>query len=157
MEKYIYRTNNYEETQKLAESLAKYLLPGNLITLEGELGSGKTTFTQGLAKGLGVNQVVNSPTFTIIKEYAGRYPLYHMDVYRLEGGVEDLGFEDYFFGDGITIVEWPSIIKEYIPNHYLNITISKVNDEQREIIFEPYGDIYQKICEEFKINEDFSN
>lgn len=101
-------STSVKETQQMAERLARYLKPGDVLALDGDLGAGKTNFTQGLARGLGVTAVVNSPTFTIIKEYSGRYPLYHMDVYRLEDEWEDLGFDEYFYGDGITVVEWPS-------------------------------------------------
>src|SRR5699024_9340822 len=98
------QTGSEVETMKLAAKLASLLKPGDVITLEGDLGAGKTTFTKGIAHGLGVKRVVNSPTFTIIKEYSGELPLYHMDVYRLENSDEDIGFTDYFQADGISVV-----------------------------------------------------
>ena len=121
-------TASTEETMLFAEALAKQLEPGTTLTLEGDLGAGKTTFTKGLAKGLGVKRVVNSPTFTIIKEYVGEaYPLYHMDVYRLdEESEEDLGFDDYFFGDGVTVVEWASRIQDSLPPDRLEIVIQRL-------------------------------
>ena len=94
--------NNEEETMDFAERLGELLQPNQVITLDGDLGAGKTTFTKGLAKGLGVKRTVNSPTYTIVKEYRGRMPLYHMDVYRLEDSEEDIGFDEYFSGEGVT-------------------------------------------------------
>lgn len=157
MDLYRVEVNNYIETQEIASKLSNYLSPGSLITLEGDLGAGKTVFTQGIAKGLGVKGVVNSPTFTIIKEYHGRLPLYHMDVYRLEDGIDDLGFEEYFFGDGITVVEWASIIEDYLPDMYLNVIIEKESEDKRIILFKPVGIKYEQLCKEFFENENFSN
>ncbi|KXG42560.1 tRNA (adenosine(37)-N6)-threonylcarbamoyltransferase complex ATPase subunit type 1 TsaE [Tepidibacillus infernus] len=154
---YVFFTNDVFETQQLASKLAKYLHPGDVITLEGDLGAGKTSFTQGIAKGLEISQVVNSPTFTIIKEYYGRIPLYHMDVYRLEDGAEDLGFEEYFYGEGVTMIEWASMIHEFLPEELLNIKIEKISNDQRKITFEPKGERYIQLCEEFSRNEDFSD
>ncbi len=153
---YNYKVSSPQNTQQFAEKLAKYLISGNVVTLEGDLGAGKTTFTQGLAKGLGIKQVVNSPTFTIIKEYYGTFTLYHMDVYRLESGYNDIDFDEFFYGDGITVIEWPSIIQEILPVCLLNIRIEVIDENLREIIIEPHGDIYRQICEEFNSNEDFS-
>ncbi|WP_026691407.1 tRNA (adenosine(37)-N6)-threonylcarbamoyltransferase complex ATPase subunit type 1 TsaE [Alteribacter aurantiacus] len=139
-----------EETSQLAEALAKHLEPGDLITLEGDLGAGKTSFTKGLAKGLGVKRTVNSPTFTIIKEYKGtELPLYHMDVYRLEEGGEDMGLEEYFDGDGVSVVEWPSMIKEELPQEKLAISIFHLDETSRRIRFEPHGARYITLCKEF--------
>lgn len=157
MKAFIAEANSYNRTLEIASKLAKYLGPGCVVTLEGELGAGKTTFTQGLAQGLEITQVVNSPTFTIIKEYQGRLPLYHMDVYRLGNGVEDLGYEEYFYGEGITVIEWASIIKNFLPEAYLNIKIDKLEGDNRAITFEPIGKVYIDVCEEFFNNEDFSN
>src|SRR5699024_9416950 len=124
MKHYKIETRSEDETIRLAEKLASLLKPGDVITLEGDLGAGKTTFTKGIARRLGVKRVVNSATFTIVKEYAGELPLYHMDVYRLEDSEEDIGFSDYFDGDGISVVEWAQYIKDYLPGEYLNINIS---------------------------------
>ena len=150
-------TTSSEETMNVAETLATYLKPGDLLTLEGDLGAGKTTFTKGLAKGLGVKRTVNSPTFTIIKEYRGKYPLYHMDVYRLEDSEEDLGFDEYFYGEGITVVEWAHFIKDYLPDELLSIEIKYKNETDRNIILTPYGDRYNQLCKEFNKNESVSN
>lgn len=140
MTKYEVQTKTEEETIALAEKLAKVLKPGDVVTLEGDLGAGKTTFTKGIAKGLEIKRTISSPTFTIVKEYEGTVPLYHMDVYRLEGSDEDIGFDEYFHGDGISVVEWAQFIEEYLPEERLNITIQYMDEESRVIVFEPIGD-----------------
>jgi tRNA threonylcarbamoyladenosine biosynthesis protein TsaE len=148
MKTYKMLSSSQEETSLIAERLSNLLQPNDVITLEGDLGAGKTTFTKGLAKGLGVKRVVNSPTFTIIKEYSGRMQLFHMDVYRLHDSEEDLGFAEYFFGGGVSVIEWAHYIKEYLPENYLTIKINlKVNDN-RELTFEPKGERYESLCEE---------
>lgn len=106
-------TDSDKMTKEIATALAELLSQGDVLTLEGDLGVGKTTFTQGLAVGLDVKRHVTSPTFTIIKEYNGRIPLYHMDVYRLEFSDEDIGFEEYFSGEGVTVVEWAKFIEDF--------------------------------------------
>src|SRR5690625_396703 len=98
-------TYSESETKQAAERLAVLLKPGDVITLEGDLGAGKTAFAKGLASGLGVKETISSPTFTIIKEYEGEIPFFHMDAYRLEYSEEDIGFDEYFEGDGISVVE----------------------------------------------------
>jgi tRNA threonylcarbamoyladenosine biosynthesis protein TsaE len=145
-----------EETLKFAKELGERLTAGDVITLEGDLGAGKTTFTKGLAKGLGIKRTVNSPTFTIIKEYHGNMPLYHMDVYRLKDSMEDLGFDEYFNGEGVTVVEWAHLIEDQLPSDLLTIQLKLIDDEQRELVFKPIGERYVHLCEEF-FNEYFSN
>lgn len=157
LESYIFRTNNAEETRNLAKSIAEKLTSGSVLTLEGDLGAGKTTFTKGLALGLGINRNVNSPTFTIIKEYkGGRLPLYHMDVYRLEDEAEDLGFDEYFQGDGVTVVEWAHLIESQLPLERIDISIKYIDETNRELMMTPYGKFYDEICKELK-NESFSH
>lgn len=133
-------------TQQVGAAVGRLVQPGSVIFLQGDLGAGKTTFTKGLASALGIQQYVKSPTFTLIREYtAGRIPLYHMDVYRLENGSGDeLGLEEYFNGDGVSVVEWPQFIEDEWPAEYLQITINKsaTNDEQRELVFQPQGQRY---------------
>lgn len=148
MEKFKVHTSSPEETMELAKQLGKLLDEGSVITLEGDLGAGKTHFTKGLAKGLEVQRTVNSPTFTIIKEYKGRLPLYHMDVYRVCEGDEDLGFDEYFYGEGVTVVEWASLIKEQLPTERLSIEIYHVGEDNREIVFIPIGKRYILLCKE---------
>ncbi|EKN64492.1 tRNA (adenosine(37)-N6)-threonylcarbamoyltransferase complex ATPase subunit type 1 TsaE [Schinkia azotoformans] len=155
---FIYDSNSAEQTMDFAEKLAQRLDKGTVITLEGDLGAGKTTFTKGLAQGLGVTRTVNSPTFTIIKEYMdGKLPLYHMDVYRLEESDEDLGFDEYFHGGGISVVEWAHFIEDMLPAEILKIKINYVNDTGRKIILEPVGNRYIDLCKEFFSNESISN
>ena len=117
----------------------------DLIT--GFLGAGKTTFTKGFAKGLDIKRNVNSPTFTIIKEYQGRLPLYHMDVYRLENGAEDMGLDDYLFGDGVCVVEWASMIEDILPKERLDIKVYREGENDRRIELTPVGEFYESIRE----------
>jgi tRNA threonylcarbamoyladenosine biosynthesis protein TsaE len=141
-------TTNDAETSQFAERLAEFLKPGDVIALEGDLGAGKTTFTKGLAKGLEVKKTVNSPTFTIIKEYRGRLPLYHMDVYRVADAYEDLGFDEYFEGEGVTVVEWAHLIEEQLPAELLTIYLYHQGQHQRKIVLKPKGQRYEQLCKE---------
>ena len=121
-------TFSSEETFDLGESLGRRAEPGQIYTLIGDLGTGKTVFTQGFAKGLGITEYVNSPTFTILQVYEdGRLPLYHFDVYRIEEPeeMEEIGYGDYFYGDGVTLIEWADIISDLIPEDAVRIEISK--------------------------------
>ncbi|MDC3418593.1 tRNA (adenosine(37)-N6)-threonylcarbamoyltransferase complex ATPase subunit type 1 TsaE [Aquibacillus salsiterrae] len=148
MNKYVFETMTEAETIRLAGKLATLLRPGDVVTLEGGLGAGKTTFTKGIGAGLGVTRTINSPTFTIVKEYIGELPLYHMDVYRLEGSEEDIGFDEYFNGSGISVVEWASFIEMYLPKERLDVEM-KVKDEHTRIItFYPKGEAFEEICKE---------
>ena len=157
VEEYVFFTKSAEETLKLAKKLSEIVEKSSVLTLEGDLGAGKTTFTKGLASGLGIKKNVNSPTFTIIKEYkGGRLPLYHMDVYRVEDADEDLGFDEYFHGDGITVVEWAHLIEDQLPSDRLDIQIFYVDDSTRKITMTPYGSHYIDICKELR-NESISN
>jgi len=146
--KYQIKTHSAQETIDLAEKISTLAKPGDVMTLEGDLGAGKTTFTKGFARGLGVKRTVNSPTFTIIKEYAGRLPLYHMDVYRLEHSDEDIGFDEYFNGQGVCLIEWAQFIEEFLPEDRLKITITYINDQTRLFEFEPSGDHFQQLAAE---------
>lgn len=141
-------TASTEETMQLGRELAKRLGAGDVITLSGDLGAGKTTFTKGLAEGLGIKEMVNSPTFTIIKEYNGTLPLYHMDVYRIDGDDEDLGFEEYFSGDGVTVVEWADHVASYLPSERLEIDIKRLQDNERTVTLKPLGERFEEICKE---------
>jgi tRNA threonylcarbamoyladenosine biosynthesis protein TsaE len=148
MNQYEMITSNSEETSRFAAKLAGFLQPGDVITLEGHLGAGKTTFTKGLARGLDIKKTVNSPTFTIIKEYNGRLPLYHMDVYRVADSYEDLGFDEYFEGDGVTVVEWAHLIEEQLPSEHLTIFLYHEDEEKRKIVLMPKGKRYEQLCKE---------
>ena len=117
-----------EETFEFGKKLGKQAKAGTVICLDGELGVGKTVFTQGFAAGLGIEEPVNSPTFTILQIYEeGRLPLYHFDVYRIEEPEEmdEIGYEDYFYGDGVCLIEWASMISELIPETAIQVTIKK--------------------------------
>ncbi|GAE32478.1 tRNA (adenosine(37)-N6)-threonylcarbamoyltransferase complex ATPase subunit type 1 TsaE [Alkalihalobacillus hemicellulosilyticus] len=151
METWSIRTMAPEETMVFAEKLGALVQQGDVITLEGDLGAGKTSFTKGLAKGLGVKKVVNSPTFTIMKQYKGRIPLYHMDVYRLENEYEDLGFEEYFYGDGVTVIEWPSMIVAQLPQDRLKITIEYKGESERLIMIEATGSRSSELSKELAV------
>jgi len=138
------------ETEYIGQRMAKFLQPGDFISLNGELGAGKTVLSQGIAKGLGIEEPITSPTFTIIQEYhTGRLPFYHMDVYRLNSikEMDDLGYEEYFYGEGITVVEWGNRIDEILPEEYLEIEIRQGN-EGRELCFFPKGRHYERLVEE---------
>ncbi|NMA02906.1 MAG: tRNA (adenosine(37)-N6)-threonylcarbamoyltransferase complex ATPase subunit type 1 TsaE [Clostridia bacterium] len=139
-----------QETSYIGERMAKYLSPGDFISLTGDLGAGKTLFAQGIARGLGIEDHITSPTFTIIHEYnEGRLPLYHMDVYRVNGvqDMENLGYEEYFYGQGVSLVEWANLISEIIPPEHLRLDF-KVVPEGREITFYPQGRYYERLVEE---------
>ena len=143
-------TYSEEETIELAQNIESEKFPNMVICLMGDLGTGKTVFTKGFAQALEVQEEVTSPTFTIIKEYtSGEMPLYHMDVYRLDGNVEDLGIEEYFNKKGITIIEWADMIEDYLPEKRLEIRIkSSEEDENKRIItITPYGRKYEELCE----------
>ena len=148
MEQFEWISYGEEDTEQFAGLLASKLLSGDVIALEGDLGAGKTAFTKGLAKGLGVTRNVNSPTFTIIKEYQGRLPLYHMDVYRISESEEDLGFDEYFEGEGVTVVEWAHLIKEQLPENLLVIHIYRLDDYSRRFVLEAHGNHYVELCKE---------
>ena len=117
-----------KDTYELGEKLGQMAKPGMVISLTGDLGVGKTVFTQGLAKGLGIEEPVNSPTFTIVQVYEeGRLPLYHFDVYRI-GDIEEMdeiGYEDYFYGEGVCLIEWADLIREILPEQMCRVTIEK--------------------------------
>ena len=145
---YKYIANDESETISLAENIESEHFPGMVICLNGELGSGKTVFTKAFASALGIEDDVTSPTFNIIKEYPnGELPLYHMDVYRIEGKVEELGLDEYFDGNGVTIIEWADMISEYLPKERLDITIKVTGEDTRVFVLKPYGKIYEDICE----------
>ncbi len=141
-------SNGPKETQKIATRIAEHLKPSSLILLTGDLGAGKTTFTQSLGKALGITRIINSPTFNIFKIYdEGRIPLYHIDAYRLEGAKQDLGFDEYIDGDGVCVIEWPNYIQYLLPNEYLKLDISWVDENTREINIDFVGDKYQQFKE----------
>ena len=145
---YKYIADNESETIALAENIESEHFPGMVLCLNGELGSGKTVFTKAFASALGIEDDVTSPTFNIIKEYPnGELPLYHMDVYRLEGNVNELGLDEYFDGDGVTIVEWADMIEDHLPKERLDINIRVTGEDTRIFVLKPHGKVYEDICE----------
>lgn len=133
-----------EETAKFAEVIGAVAQAGDNLVLTGDLGAGKTTLTKGIAKGLGIDQMIKSPTYTIIREYhQGRMPLYHMDVYRTGESAGDLGLDEYFEGDGLSVIEWGNLLEEYLPETYLEVILTKDPEylEHRTITFKSYGPI----------------
>ena len=124
----VIETHDPEETFEVGRTIGMNAKPGQIYTLTGDLGVGKTVFTQGVAAGLGITEPVNSPTFTIIQEYEdGRLPFYHFDVYRIGDleEMEEIGYDDYFFGEGICLIEWAELIEEILPENRISITIEK--------------------------------
>lgn len=139
-------TNTPEETFEFGRKIGEKATAGMVLTLLGDLGTGKTVFTQGLAAGLGITEPVSSPTFTIVQEYhEGRLPLYHFDVYRIADveEMEEIGYEDYFYGDGVALIEWANLIGEILPERYTEIKIEKDLEkgfDYRKITVTPIGE-----------------
>ena len=140
-------TTSQMDTLKLAENFESEKFPNMVICLDGELGSGKTVFTKGFANALGITETITSPTFTIIKEYDGELPLYHMDVYRLDEMSEDIGIEEYFNKGGVCIIEWSDNIKSILPEERLDIKIKVVDENRRLLIINALGEKYEELCE----------
>ena len=137
------------DTISLAQNIESEKFPNMVICLMGELGSGKTVFTKGFASSLEVEEDITSPTFNIIKEYtSGQMDLYHMDVYRLDGKVSDLGIEEYFTKGGIVIIEWADMIKDYLPEERLDVYFKVMDEETRVIKLIPHGTKYEELCED---------
>lgn len=135
------------------DELSSYLFENSVITLSGDLGAGKTTFTKGIGKGLDIKKIINSPTFTIVKIYQGRLPLYHFDAYRLENHDEELGFEEMFEGGGVSVIEWAEFIGDILPVERLEINISIQDDNSRVFTFRPIGKQYEDIVKEIDSDE----
>ena len=148
--------NNLEETEKFGLFLGENLRPGDVVCLNGDLGAGKTTLTKSIAKGLGIDDYVTSPTFTIVNEYYGKTDLYHIDTYRLDDmvDVDYLGFDEYFYSDGVTIVEWAEKIRDALPEEYMEINI-KSHDDKRDLEINYLGNRFDKLKE--KLDESFGN
>ena len=135
------------DTIELAQNIESEKFRNMVICLNGELGSGKTVFTKGFANALGVQETVTSPTFNIIKEYDGELPLYHMDVYRLDGDVSGIGIEDYFKKNGVVIIEWANTIKDILPENRLDIRFKIAGENSRVLVITPHGKEYEELCE----------
>lgn len=132
--------NNVDEIIALGERIGKNAFANMLITMNGDLGAGKTTMTKGIAKGLGITKVVNSPTFTIMKIYEGRLNLYHLDVYRITNPDSDFELEEYFEADSVCVIEWASQIEKLLPDSYMNINIQDLGDNKRKLELSVVGD-----------------
>ena len=143
-----YTTKSEMDTIQLAQNFESEKFPNMIICLNGELGSGKTMFTKGFANALGISETITSPTFTIIKEYEeGEMPLYHMDVYRLDGITEGVGIEEYYRKNGVVIIEWANTIKDILPRERLDIKFSVVDENKRVLTITPPGKQYEELCE----------
>ena len=140
-------SHNELDTIELAQNIESEKFPNMVICLDGELGSGKTIFTKGIAKAMGITETITSPTFTIIKEYNGELPLYHMDVYRLDGNTDGVGIEEYFEKGGVVVIEWAATIKDILPSEYLHIKFKVVDENKRTLIITPHGTKYEELCE----------
>ena len=147
-----YKVTSYSEadTIELAQNIESEKFKNMVICLSGDLGSGKTVFTKGFADAMEITEEVTSPTFNIIKEYtSGELPLYHMDVYRLDGKVDDIGIEEYYNKKGVTIIEWSDTIEDYLPKNRLDIRIKSSDEveDKRVIVITPHGKKYEDLCE----------
>lgn len=144
-------TNSPEQTFELGRRLGRKLKPGVVICLSGEMGAGKTALTQGIVKGVGIEDYVTSPTYTIVNEYDGEIPIYHFDMFRIEDGEElyEIGFDEYLYGKGICIIEWASYVEEFLPEEYLWIDIGKGKGFQdRVLCIHVQGSSYEELVKE---------
>jgi len=143
--------NNVEQTTEIGIQIGKLANPGDIICLTGDLGTGKTHLSKGIANGLDITDHITSPTFTIVNEYEGRLKLYHFDVYRVNDPdeISAIGFDEYIFSDGVSIIEWANYIEELIPEEHISINITKIPEDinSRKIVIEGYGDRYNYIKE----------
>lgn len=135
------------DTIELAQNFESEKFPNMIICLNGELGRGKTVFAKGFANALGVKDNVTSPTFSIIKEYDGELPLFHMDVYRLDGNTSGVNIEEYFSKGGIVLIEWADTIKDILPEERLDIKFKVLDENKRVLVITPYGKQYEDLCE----------
>ena len=142
-------TKNEEELINLGERLGTLLQKNDVLILSGELGAGKTTFTKGLAKGLGIRQMIKSPTYTIVREYEGRLPLYHLDVYRIEGDADSIDLDEFLFGGGVTVIEWGHLLGEDLPDSYLELELLK-EAEGRRLYFAAQGSRAEDLIKELQ-------
>lgn len=140
-----FKTADAAETILLGEKIGSLLKKSDVILLTGDLSAGKTTITKGIGKSLGVKKIINSPTFTIVKEYSGNIPLYHLDLYRLNGLNNDFDLEEYIGGDGVCVIEWPFQIEEILPKEYLEINLERIDATSRTITIKGNGSRYEQI------------
>lgn len=152
-------TKNPEETKNLGKDVSKLVKPGDTLAFYGELGAGKTCFIQGISLGLEVKDYVTSPSFTIINEYQGKVPIYHFDLFRLDNAEEilELGYKEYFYGAGLTVIEWAEKIEQLLPKEHLKIDIRFKDRYERTISFISQGDRFDKFLKELSKIENFRN
>ena len=143
-----------EETQNLGVRIGELTLPGDILLLVGQLGAGKTCLTQGIAWGLGIKEYAASPSFVLVRELYGRLPLYHMDLYRLDHleEIADLGLDDYFYGDGASVVEWAEKGVSLLPEEHMLIEISYLSDTGRRLEIKPVGQRYEELLTQLKLS-----
>ena len=142
-------SNSELETIEIAQNFESEKFENMVICLDGELGSGKTVFTKGIAQALGIEESITSPTFNIIKEYiTGEMPLYHMDVYRLDGNTDGIGIEEYFTKGGIVVIEWAKTIENILPKERLDIKFKIIDEDKRALLIVPHGQKYEELCED---------
>jgi tRNA threonylcarbamoyladenosine biosynthesis protein TsaE len=152
-------SHNTLQTQEIGKALGQIMSAGSVVALVGELGVGKTCLAQGIIRGLGVVQnYITSPTYTLVNEYKGRYPVYHFDFYRLDfiQQADDLGYEDYLDSQGVIIIEWADKIRELLPQAYLETNLRRLTENSREIVLIPEGDSYQKLINQFSQSANYT-
>lgn len=155
-------SNSLSDTREIGKKIGEFLNIGDIVCLSGDLGAGKTVLAKGLVEGLGVLEQVTSPTFTIVNEYSGRCNIYHFDVYRVYDTEEllEMGFEEYIYGEGISIIEWAELIKPILPDTVLWVEIKKdfnKGEDFREIILKPYGKRYEQLLQQLCLGRSESN
>lgn len=143
----MFYSQNEDELIAIGYKIGQKLTEGDTLVLTGDLGAGKTTLTKGLAKGLGISQMIKSPTYTIVREYAGELPLYHLDVYRIGDDPDSIDLDDFVFGQGVTVIEWGSLLGNHLPEDYLEILIARQGDG-RQIELNPIGSRAKALAEE---------
>jgi len=145
-------SHSERQTIRLGVRLAPFLRPGDVLALTGELGTGKTRWVQGVCQGLDVTGIVNSPTFTLVNEYRGRLPVYHIDLYRLAGAAEALtfGLDDYLYGDGVTLIEWAERAADFLPDNYLSVELHHLEETRRRVVLRPHGDRFLSLLNDYK-------
>lgn len=141
-------SHNEDELMNYGYQLGQVFQAQDVLVLTGDLGAGKTTFTKGIARGLGISQMIKSPTYTIVREYEGRLPLYHLDVYRIGQDPDSIDLDDFLFGEGVTVIEWGELLGDSLPDDYLKLTILKKEDG-RELVFEAHGSRSHSLLESF--------
>ncbi len=150
MKNYVMISHSLEETINLGRQIGELAKAGFILLLDGDLGAGKTALTKGIGKGLGITKTITSPTFNIQKIYNGRIKLNHIDAYRLEGMIQDLGLDEYFDEDAVTVIEWSNFMAYLLPNEYLQCEVTILENNDRKYSFSAKGSFYEKFLEELK-------